>query len=470
MPSSKACLPIEYADSDVCITNPRILIFFLVFAISGAYSGHLTAQTTLTFEGLPENQAIGSFAGVVFSPDWLGINSCAAGGTGNFVNPPSGSGIAFVLASSGGSISFDPPVSSVTTRYVARTSALTITALDSAGHELLSVIGPQTAYSNTGACGIADTWGTATVSWTTASISSVRIHDSGNYFAIDDLTYSSKQLAIVRPTASQDYDLGPHNFTASDPITFEARATPSDATRSVDWDVLIEYQTSGNKGASQSSRKFKTQAGRTYDETYASMGGRLTVKASATINSQTVNADPVTATITGVSLADDLITVRLVNLYGNGATPRLMTGIAKRESNYAQFAMRTLYGRSDRWPNESFDGGSHIGLMQMPVSMERAWNWESNATEGVDLFREKLSTASRVMRRIIQKNKGLRDLTGVELENMALVLYGPYASGDLGKQYYRPVVTSTGGMDWVVNSAGNANGVIYANYCRSHMQ
>jgi hypothetical protein len=283
------------------------------------------------------------------------------------------------------------------------------------------------------------------------------------------LHYTTKKLEIVRPTADQDFDLGPQNFTATDPVTFEARLTPPDAARSVDWNVLLEYQTSGGRGASENRRTFQTQAGRTHDETYQSMGGRLTVNANAVINSQTVNADPVTATITGVPIADNLITARLETLYRNGDTPRLPTGISQVESTYRQFAVITLYNRADRWPTESFDGGSHIGLMQMPVAMEVAWNWESNTRDGVSLFEEKVRTAHRLMRRIIQANRGLRQLTGVELENMGLVLYGPHASGDLSRQYYAPAPTPGGGVDWVVNTAGNAAGVAYADNCRGSM-
>lgn len=291
------------------------------------------------------------------------------------------------------------------------------------------------------------------------------------------LQYSQEQLEIVRPMADDDFDLGPSNLTATAPITFEARLTPSNAARSVDWEVVLEYETSGGRGGSQDTRTFRTQADQTHDETYSSMGGRLTVKAQALINSEIVEADPVTATITGVAIPDNLITTRLENLYRNGATPRLMTGIAMVESTYRQFAVITLYNRSDRWPLESFDGGSHIGLMQVVTAMDRAWNWETNTEFGVNLYqRDKLGAARRIMNRIIQanhdprNNRRLRRLTDVELENMALVLYGPHASADLNAQYYVPQVMPDGSIDWVVNTTGNAGGVAYANNCRNSVR
>lgn len=283
------------------------------------------------------------------------------------------------------------------------------------------------------------------------------------------LTYTTAPLTIVQPSDNQDFDLTQANSTATNPIHFEARTVPANATRQVDFNVLLEYATSGGRGTTPDTRGFQAQPASVHDETYTGMGGRLTVNASATINNQTVNAQQVRATITGVALAEATITTRLVDLYRNGDTPRLMTGIAQVESSYLQFRTRTLYGRSDLWPTESFDGGSHMGLMQMPITMAHAWNWETNTADGVDLFQEKLRAAHRIMRRIINANHGLRQLTGVELENMALVLYGPNASADLGSQYYAPAPTPTGGVDWVVNTAGNAGGVTYANNCRGSM-
>ena len=41
------------------------------------------------------------------------------------------------------------------------------------------------------------------------------------------------------------------------------------------------------------------------------------------------------------------------------------------------------------WPLESYDGGSHIGLMQVPLSMHNAWNWEKNTEKGADIFYQK---------------------------------------------------------------------------------
>jgi hypothetical protein len=163
-----------------------------------------------------------------------------------------------------------------------------------------------------------------------------------------------------------------------------------------------------------------------------------------------------------------VITARLDKLY-HGTTPNLLTGIASVESTYTQFSNRTLYGVTAQWPTESFDGGSHIGLMQVQTTKDHAWDWHSNTRDGASLFADKIRTAKRLERRIRKQHPGLPQLTGVQIENMALVLYGPYASADLAKQYYAVQVLNNA-PQWVVNTAGNADGVGYADRVRESVR
>ena len=66
-----------------------------------------------------------------------------------------------------------------------------------------------------------------------------------------------------------------------------------------------------------------------------------------------------------------------------------------------------------------------------------------------------------------RNHPGLRPLSERELEDMALVLYGPEASADLNEQYYVP---SGEQIDWIVNTAGNPRGVAYANNVRAKVR
>ena len=93
-----------------------------------------------------------------------------------------------------------------------------------------------------------------------------------------------------------------------------------------------------------------------------------------------------------------------------------------------------------------------------------------NTRDGADLFKAKLAIAARKEAAIIAAHPGLRTLTSTERENMALVLYGPYASASSSKQYYVPVADAKGKWTWSVNTLGNANGVAYAQDVVSKIQ
>ncbi len=317
-------------------------------------------------------------------------------------------------------------------------------------------------------------------------------------------------LVILSPTDHQDFDLDAEtHFTATEPITFAAQVTPP---APVDWEVELEYKPSRPASITYSDppRTFTTHPGETHDETFDSVGGQLKITATATIGGQTVRACH-TATITGAQIPEADITASLVDLYSRGATPRLMTGIAVRESNYLHFCrpdnncttgQRVIYNRNDEWPHESKDETtSHIGLMQVDTTMTTAWDWQTNAKQAVSLFAgDKLRFARNNERHIrygdgkakIPGHRGLRALTDVELENMALVLYGPYAPGTLevpaptlaeklAKQYYIPecllgaVVLENQDLEcqgglwvWMPNLTGNPQGVEYADNVRAN--
>lgn len=162
--------------------------------------------------------------------------------------------------------------------------------------------------------------------------------------------------------------------------------------------------------------------------------------------------------VVGRTIPDSVITDRLVSLYATGARPRLFVGLASRESSYAQFSTRTLYGRSSRWPNESYDGGSHIGLLMVPVSMARGYSFWTNTADGVSLFiDEKIPICRSHVASVRASHPGLRDLTSLEYEMCALVKYEEHAS--LG--WYR--VPNASGADWIVDpEPTHAAAVAYA--------
>jgi hypothetical protein len=118
--------------------------------------------------------------------------------------------------------------------------------------------------------------------------------------------------------------------------------------------------------------------------------------------------------------------------------------------------------------------------MQMPTTMQDAFDWTINTQDGVSLFFEKLALAENNARKMENTHPGLRDLTASELEDMAIELYGPFPGGlNLTKQYYAPSCVggtangnacSGGSWEWIVNIAGNNRGVGYVANVRKNIQ
>ena len=106
-------------------------------------------------------------------------------------------------------------------------------------------------------------------------------------------------------------------------------------------------------------------------------------------------------------------------------------------------------------------------MMQVPLTMHSAWNWEENTQVGARIFEEKRRAALRLERLIRRQHHGLPPLDDVQRENMALVLYGPEGYGDLGLQYYTVERDLNGYPHWVENNTNNPMGVKYAKDVRT---
>lgn len=219
----------------------------------------------------------------------------------------------------------------------------------------------------------------------------------------------------------------------------------------------MEYQTSGGYGSGTNHRGFGTQSGVGHNETYSSMGGKVNVRASVNCGEQ----DEIQITITGVPIPDATITSRLKSLYDPepGGTDSICCGIASKESSYIQFyRFHTLYGRTDRWPHESYDGGTHIGFMMVQTTFVRAWNWLTNTSDGVGWYEANIAQSHTHENNVQAAHPGLRDLTAIEHENNASAIYRT------GKYYYVWNGDDTN-PDWEENP-NNSTGVNYADDVR----
>jgi hypothetical protein len=82
------------------------------------------------------------------------------------------------------------PLARVETRYISRLGPLTLTAFDKDGSVIGQSIGALTPAFPIGLCGAEDDWGTLAVDATNSAILTIEIRNTGDFFAIDDLTIS----------------------------------------------------------------------------------------------------------------------------------------------------------------------------------------------------------------------------------------------------------------------------------------
>lgn len=248
------------------------------------------------------------------------------------------------------------------------------------------------------------------------------------------------------PSADQIFPMTLADSTATVPVAYRTDGPAGN------WSTNLTYQTSGGRGSLTTNNNFNTPVNTILNLHYADFGGRM----KATVSAANCQPQSVTFYLTGGPMNPTAVSNFLVSLYATGTTPRLFTGVAEVESRSRHFCIpgktcsskqAPLYGILQYWPHESYDGGSHIGLLMVePKNWGVVWNWKTNATTGVGLFvSEKLRYAKEMENKIrkYRRGPGLPSLTPRQLEDMALVLYGPSAKyGSVDAQYYRAKCSS----------------------------
>jgi len=168
-----------------------------------------------------------------------------------------------------------------------------------------------------------------------------------------------------------------------------------------------------------------------------------------------------------------------------GGTPNLPLGMACRESRFRQFSTTTLkssqgptiplllWGINACWPNQSYDGGSHIGITQVPSSMDNGFDWLNNTYQGVTvtLVQDKIGSAQRYETQKRNQYPALPALTTAQTENNALFFYlrGQYrrVNGQtiFKDPYYMPNNAGTG---WILNP-NDPGATGYVNQIRANL-
>jgi len=280
--------------------------------------------------------------------------------------------------------------------------------------------------------------------------------------------YDVLKITIIEPVVDHNNTyLDQPNYNSSGPITFRAKVEGVNYAGNIDWKVLIEYRTDGG-GPYTNNSQFSSPNNTAVNHTFTSNGGRLTITASATV-AGTKCSNQITNYITGVGIPNTTITQRLRSLYTPpaGGTAGLLTGVAMKESTYRQFFnSHTKYGLIARWPVENISiyplPGSYIGMMQVPVKMDTAWDWRVNTQTGANIIEEKLATTMREVANLRATHSGLPNLTGVQSENYALGFYGGYST-----RYYTP---AKNGAQWIWQTTTRQDLLDYVSYIRNHIQ
>lgn len=264
------------------------------------------------------------------------------------------------------------------------------------------------------------------------------------------------KLNIVNPSANEKFGLTAENYISTPVIRFVARS--GDKTDSIGWQVQSNYTTSGGVGPFNGTPyKFSSSEGSSHDQAISSQGGSLT--ASVTQGSNTASQKFL---VTGpVGIPNASITQLLTSLY-KGQTAGLLCHIAVQESGYRQFRTISLYGVSAKWPIENFPtkdvkAGQYIGLLQVAVSMSNVFDWTADGNAGLAIFEGKVSSANSYQNSQIALHKGLPAMSGTELEDSALALFGGFGGRD--PKTCKPISgpmrydVPNGSSGWVVNPA-----------------
>jgi len=267
----------------------------------------------------------------------------------------------------------------------------------------------------------------------------------------------TEKYECPRPGArGQVYNMGGSNYDQAT-VALEAASACSG---SANWTLNFKYTTVNGSSYSGSATTSTTIGQSTNYTTPVALGGQVNAQVQATLAGQSFTQS-VTFYVLGTPIPDPTITSQLDWLYRAGTTPNLLTGIASKEGSYMQFySQETRMGVMGEWPYESYDGGSHVGLMQVPNTLKDAFDWYTNTSDGYGIFESKLTSAHNYVSNQIAGHPSLPAATGSQYEDDALVYYGPYGAAGT---YWVP---SSDYSTWVPNP-NNTNGVNYANAIRN---
>ena len=248
------------------------------------------------------------------------------------------------------------------------------------------------------------------------------IYQSNTTDAAHDCDLTVFDMTIVQPSDGDEFELSEGNYTKTPNITFKGQVYPEDADGTINWTLDLSWDPSAQRSGFTSQRTPTSSSGVAHTEVYEAEGGELEVKAYATVYDATSSEKTITVYVIGdkSGIPNATICTRVKNLYDPDSelsqsekdkladlnwTDGICFGIIVNESSTMQFYNGAVYNYPDtvRMPYVSDDNenstygddndGSHVGLMQVVTTKERAWNWLTNTEYGVALYHSKLHLA-----------------------------------------------------------------------------
>jgi hypothetical protein len=267
-------------------------------------------------------------------------------------------------------------------------------------------------------------------------------------------------ISLSSPTANQTFAVTGGNYNQAT-LLLEA---DSSCSGTANWTLNLTYTTANGTAYTASQTTTSTISQSSNYTTNVGQGGQVVAQAPATLAGQSFTQS-VTFYVLGTPIPNATITSRLTALY-SGATSALLTGIAMTESSYQQFASQSRMGFTGDWPlgntaNQYTTADSYVGPMQVPNNMLDGFDWISDTSDGGSIFQSKLNSASSYSSSEQKTYPSLPALTGVQLENVALVYY----DGISGVEFYTPNASGNG---WVQTT--NSVALTYVSNIRNDIQ
>lgn len=441
----------------------RVLtIISLLIALSVA--GVLPSQATkvqgaepvkIDFNDLTEQQFVGThYTGLTFSPEWRAADH-TTGGYNTAGYPPHSWPVQIWTGTYGhpepwsntGRIDFASPVSQFGGWFCADYGTVYLEAYDAGGTLVASnSLGPN--YGSSSYLSVSDSQG---------RIKYVIIHDTSNYWSVDDLEYTpAAGIRIVSPNAGDTFWIEAEPEPTMPRIVARAELvgiapTPPLTITEFVWNAKITYMQHGRSDSQMLGPK--SMLGETYTTWVPNyknliLGGEMEIEVYVDIGGKRYQ-DKISVHIRGKNPSKETVKDTLGQL--------ILQVICYKEAypKWQQFDDSGL---------PVFGPPSGFGVMQLdpPSYSVQIWSWLRNVQEGKSRWREKIAMSRAYVKQVKKANadQKVTNLSPQQDERQAAYLYrgGCWVGGQF--QYY--YIWSRASQQWELNPNAEPTSVLYA--------